>query len=71
MKKAWTAPAAKPAAKKRGRPKGGVKAKAPEAAPKAAPVRQISPVDLIDRLFDFAEECGGMGQLKRLVDRLA
>lgn len=35
----------------------------------AAPQR--GPVELIDRLFELADECGGMGQLKRPVDRLA
>ncbi len=65
---------AKPAGKKRGRPKGTGKAKASPAArvtsPAASP-RGAGPVDLIDLLFDFAEECGGLGQLKRLVDRIA
>jgi hypothetical protein len=30
-----------------------------------------SPVDLIDQTLALAPECGGVGQLKRLVDRLA
>jgi hypothetical protein len=30
-----------------------------------------SPVDLIDKVFDLAKECGGIDQLKRLVDRIA
>jgi hypothetical protein len=28
-------------------------------------------VDLIDKAFALAQECGGIDQLKRLVDRLA
>jgi hypothetical protein len=72
MKKAGTAPAAKSAGKKRGRRKGKAKAVAPAARVTApAPKRAAGPVELIDRLFDFAEECGGLGQLKRLVDRIA
>jgi hypothetical protein len=63
MKKAGTAPAGK---------KRGAKAVAPAARVTApAPKRAAGPVVLIDRLFDFAEECGGLGQLKRLVDRIA
>ena len=30
-----------------------------------------NPVDLIDEVFGLAEECGGMAQLRRLVERLA
>jgi hypothetical protein len=30
-----------------------------------------SPIDLIDKTFALAEECGGIEQLKRLVNRLA
>jgi hypothetical protein len=30
-----------------------------------------SPVDLIDKAFALARECGGIDQLKRLVDRIA
>jgi hypothetical protein len=40
--------------------------------PQAAPARAAaSPVDLVDRVFDLAERCGGFTQLKRLVDRIA
>jgi hypothetical protein len=39
----------------------------PAAQPKAAP---SGPIDLIDRVFDLADECGGFEQLKRLVDRM-
>jgi hypothetical protein len=34
-------------------------------------VRTASPVDVIEKAFALAEKCGGIGQLKRLVDRLA
>ncbi|MGL4550331.1 MAG: hypothetical protein ACRC33_04025 [Gemmataceae bacterium] len=57
--------AAKPEPKKRGR-KPGVKNKPRTIAPGA-----VSPVDLIDRVFGLAEQCGGMGELRRLVERLA
>lgn len=40
-------------------------------APAAKTPKAAGPVDLIDRVFGLAEECGGMGQLKRLVERLA
>src|SRR3954464_4402003 len=33
--------------------------------------RTASPVELIDRVFDLAEQCGGLAELKRLVDRIA
>jgi hypothetical protein len=37
-----------------------------------APARPaLSAVELIDRVFALADDCGGMAQLKRLVDRLA
>ena len=67
---AFQAPADAPAAKpkgKGGRPKKVVAA--PDAAPRAG--ASASPVALIDRTFALAEECGGIEQLKRLVDRLA
>jgi hypothetical protein len=53
--------------KKRGRKPGSVNA----AKPVAAVARASSPIDLIDRTFALAQECGGIDQLKRLVDRLA
>jgi hypothetical protein len=67
MKKAGVTvpPATQP--KKRGRKPGSVTA--PKLA--AAIARASSPVDLIDRTFAIAQECGGIDQLKRLVDRLA
>ncbi len=65
------APAAKPAGngrRKPGRKPGRKPADAPRAAAASAPA---SPVDLIDRTFALAQQCGGMAELKRLVDRLA
>ena len=56
--------------KKPGR-KQGRKPAAPAAAPRPAAMASGSPVDLIDKTFALAQECGGMEQLKRLVDRLA
>ncbi len=61
------APAAKPARKKPGR-KPGRPAAAPQPAPPAA---AASPVDLIDKTLDLAQQAGGVAALKRLVDRLA
>ncbi len=70
MKKAGVlpaaAPAAKPARKKPGRKPGR---KPAPAAPRVAAA--ASPVDLIDGVFGLARQCGGIGQLKRLVDRIA
>jgi hypothetical protein len=74
MKKAGDLPApAKPGKKKAGK-KPGRKPAAKPAAPAAAPPKpsaQRGPVELIDRLFELADDAGGMGALKRLVDRLA
>jgi hypothetical protein len=41
------------------------------AVPRAASAPVSSPMDLIDRTLALAQDCGGVGQLKRLVDRLA
>jgi hypothetical protein len=41
------------------------------AAPAAMASATAGPVDVIDRVFKLADETGGMGPLKRLVDRLA
>jgi hypothetical protein len=70
------AAAAQPAAKAadNGRRKPGRKPgrKPAAAAPRpAATTPAASPVDLIDRTLALAQECGSVGQLKRLVDRLA
>jgi hypothetical protein len=60
---------------KRGRPKGSGAEKKTAAAvtstPTAKPAAQRGPVDLLDRLLDLAEDAGGLGALKKLVDRLA
>jgi hypothetical protein len=39
--------------------------------PVTPPAARPDPVDLIDRVFELAKECGGFEQLKRLVDRIA
>jgi hypothetical protein len=60
--------------KRRGRRAGGGQATAapPRQPPPAAPAAaSASPVDLIDRALDLAQQCGGVAALKRLVDRLA
>jgi hypothetical protein len=62
------ASATKPSAKKPGRKPGR---KPAVAAPRDTSAPVSSPVDLIDRTLALAQECGGVGQLKRLVDRLA
>ena len=73
------APAAAPAAaaekpgngrKKPGR-KPGRKAAAPAASSPASAPAAASPVDLIDKTLDLAQQAGGVGALKRLVDRIA
>ena len=61
-------PAAKPARKKPGRKPA--RAATPPAA-QAAPAATASPVDLIDKTLDLAQQCGGLAALKKLVDRLA
>src|SRR4051794_25553634 len=33
--------------------------------------KAAGPVELIDRVFDLAEQCGGLAQLKKLVDRIS
>ena len=67
-------PAAKPAPSGQAKGKGGRPRKAATAAATPAPRAAApsgSPVDLIDKTFSLAQECGGFEQLKRLVDRLA
>ena len=50
----------------------GRTAAAPAAARPAAPAAtSASPVDLIDKTLDLASQAGGVGELKKLVDRLA
>jgi hypothetical protein len=48
------------------------KAKAPPPVPQVEqpPARPASTLDLIDRVFELSKECGGLEQLKHLVDRL-
>jgi hypothetical protein len=71
------APAANGTAKKRGRPKGTgakkafVEKRAATGAERQSIRAKGGPVELIDRLFELADEAGGFGALKRLVDRLA
>jgi hypothetical protein len=56
----------------KGRGKGG-RGAASTAAPAAVPTvaASASPVDLIDKALDLAQQCGGVAALKKLVDRLA
>ncbi len=63
-------PATKPARKKPGRKPGRPAA---PAAPAAAAPRPAgtNPVDLIDQTLELASRAGGVGELKKLVDRLA
>jgi hypothetical protein len=61
-----------PAKKKPGRPKKNTTA-TPAIAPRAvaSPAASIIAMDLIDKAYALATECGGVQQLKRLVDRMA
>ena len=61
---AAAAPPEKPAAKNPGRKPAAV-----TVAPRAASA--ASPVDLIDKTLDLAQQAGGVTALKRLVDRIA
>jgi hypothetical protein len=56
----------KAAPKKAARAAGNGRTSAPP-----APARQAGLVELLDRVFSLAQECGGLPELKRLVDRLA
>lgn len=76
MPSAAAAPASN--GKKRGRPKGSGarkttrKSTSSHGSPKSITAHGFaSPVDLIDSVFALADRAGGMGELKRLVDRLA
>jgi hypothetical protein len=64
------APASKPAGNGRRKP-GRKPGKKPAAKSISAHGIVASPVDLIDRTLALAQECGGVDQLKRLVDRIA
>src|SRR5262249_50703174 len=65
------ATAPKHAGNGRGKPGRKPGRKPAVAAPRPAPTIAASPVDLIDRTLALAQDCGGVEQLKRLVDRLA
>jgi hypothetical protein len=41
------------------------------AKPSNGTTKTASPVALIDGVFDLAERCGGLSELKRLVDRIS
>jgi hypothetical protein len=67
------APSSNGAKKQKRKP--GRKPKAKTAA-SSAPVAQrqaasVRPVELLRQVFDLAQDCGGVGELKQLVDRLA
>ena len=73
MKKAGetlTAPTAD-GGKKQGRRKGVRRGGRKAAAPRAQAQGSGNPAELLDRVFGLAQECGGIGTLKRLVDRMA
>lgn len=44
---------------------------APTPLARAKPVQAINPVEVIDRVFELAEACGGFQELKKLVDKIA
>src|SRR5262249_4692180 len=55
--------------RRRGRPRAAATASAQGQTVANGPA--AGPVDLLDRVFRLAQECGGFGSLKRLVDRCA
>jgi hypothetical protein len=65
------APASKPAGDGRRKPGRKPGKKPAAAARQPGSPATASPVDLIDRTLALAQECGGVDQLKRLVDRIA
>jgi hypothetical protein len=70
MKKLAEGPAATAALKPKKKP--GPKPKAAIANASPAPTKaKGSPADLIDDVFTLARKCGGLDELKRLVDRMA
>jgi hypothetical protein len=73
MKKAGAgAPTASAPSKKRGRPEGASpRPRASAPVPALATATQTSPLELLDSVFRLAKECGGVSELKRLVDRIA
>jgi hypothetical protein len=52
------------------KPATSVAASKPQAA-HASTAKAANPVELIDRVFDLAGQCGGLAQLKKLVDRIS
>jgi hypothetical protein len=60
------AKAPKPATSKAANKPQAARAQSMNGATKAA-----GPVDLVERVFDLADQCGGFAQLKRLVGRLS
>src|SRR5437899_3132260 len=64
---------AKPGVNGRKKPdrKPGKKPAAPATVRTASASAQASPIDLIDRTLELAGQCGGVGALKRLVDKIA
>jgi hypothetical protein len=66
MKKLGKAPAASSPAKK-----PGGKPNAPTNAVPAPTKAKAAPADVIDGVFSLAKQCGGLEELKRLVDRMA
>jgi hypothetical protein len=70
MKKLAEGPAATAALKPKKKPGTKPKAAIANAAP-ATTKAQASPADVIDGVLTLAKKCGGLGELKRLVDRMA
>jgi hypothetical protein len=70
MKKLAEGPAATAALKTKKKPGPKPKAVTANAAP--APTKGMaSPADVVNDVFTLAKKCGGLDELKRLVDRLA
>jgi hypothetical protein len=56
------------------KPATSMAANKPQATPMKATngaTKAVSPVELVERVFDLADQCGGFAQLKRLVGRLS
>ena len=66
MKKVGTLPTGK----KRGRLPGSAQPKQPATSAPATSAA-ASPIDLIDQTFHLAQQCGGIEQLRKLVERMA
>src|SRR4051812_49046804 len=66
--KAMSATAKKKA--KAHKPATSTAANKPQVA-QASTAKAANPVELIDRVFDLAGQCGGLAHLKRLVDRIS